>query len=270
MPSLHPTLSHVRAVVFDLGGTLYEGDAPVPGVPEAVRTLRDGGVPVRFLTNTTSQSRRALVEKLRAMDLPARAEHLHGPPAAAGDFLRKRNASAHVLVPEGAREDFDGVTQVSEGGDGAPDYVVVGDLGDAWTFDRLNGAFRMIQEGGAGLIGLGRARYWQGPGGALRLDAGPFVAALEQATGREALVLGKPAPRFFEAALAGLDVPAAQVALVGDDAETDVRAAMRAGLTGVLVRTGKFRDGDERGSDENPAPDAVLDSAADVVTRDAT
>jgi HAD superfamily hydrolase (TIGR01458 family) len=266
---LHPALSHVRAVVFDLGGTLYEGDAPVLGVPEVVRALRAGGVAVRFLTNTTSQSRRALIEKLRAMGLSVgKPEHLHGPPAAAGAFLRERNASAHVLVPEAAREDFDGVTQGRDLRGTAPDYVVVGDLGDEWTFDRLNGAFRMIQEGGAGLIGLGRARYWQGPDGALRLDAGPFVAALEQATGRDALVLGKPAPRFFEAALAGLDLPAAQVALVGDDAETDVRAAMRAGLTGVLVRTGKFREGDDRGSDEAPAPDAVLDSAADVV-RDA-
>ena len=142
----------------------------------------------------------------------------------------------------------------------APDYVVMGDLGEGWTFKKLNRAFRAIQQG-AGLIALGMTRYWQS-GGGLQLDVGPFVAALEYATGRDALVLGKPARAFFERIAADLGLPPNQIALVGDDVRTDVGAAMEAGFFGVQVRTGKFRDGD---LDRDVTPDLVLDSVADVL-----
>lgn len=257
MTSLHPALSHARAFVFDLGGTLYVDDTPVPGAAGTVQALHEAGCPIRFLTNTTSRSRPAIVEKLHRLGFPAEEHHVYSPPAVAGAFLRERQATAHLLVLEATLADFEGVTRDHE----APDYVVVGDLGGGWTFERLNEAFQMIQQRGAELIGLGRTRYWQSAG-SLQLDAGPFITALEYATGREALILGKPAPAFFRAAIEDLDVPAEQVVLVGDDAETDVQAAMQAGFTGALVRTGAYRDGDE---ERAPAPDTVLDSAADVL-----
>ena len=89
---------------------------------------------------------------------------------------------------------------------------------------------------GAQLIGLGRTRYWKGPRG-LQLDVGPFLAALEHATGCTALVFGKPAPSFFAALVEELGEPARFVAMVGDDIVSDVGGAMSAGLMGVLVRT---------------------------------
>ncbi|HYJ60032.1 MAG TPA: HAD hydrolase-like protein, partial [Actinomycetota bacterium] len=92
------------------------------------------------------------------------------------------------------------------------------------------------------------------------LDGAAYVAALEAAAGVEAVVCGKPAPAFFASALAVIGVPAARAAMLGDDILTDVEAARAAGLTGVLVRTGKFRPADlDRGR-----PDAVLDSVADL------
>ncbi|HYA80225.1 MAG TPA: HAD hydrolase-like protein, partial [Methylocystis sp.] len=77
------------------------------------------------------------------------------------------------------------------------------------------------------------------------LDAGPFIAALEYASNREAQVLGKPARMFFDLAVEGLQRPAENAAMIGDDAEADVGGAMAAGLMGVLVRTGKYRPGQE-------------------------
>ena len=74
------------------------------------------------------------------------------------------------------------------------------------------------------------------------LSAGPFVAALEYATGKEALCVGKPSPGFFSIALEGLGIPASDVAMVGDDIETDIGGAQRSGMQGILVRTGKFRE----------------------------
>jgi HAD superfamily hydrolase (TIGR01458 family) len=139
--------------------------------------------------------------------------------------------------------------------DERPDYVLIGDLGEGFTYERLNGAFRHLMEG-AELLALQKNRYWQTDVG-LSLDAGPFVAALEFASGEKASVVGKPEREFFRLALEDLGLEAGEVAMVGDDAEADVVGARRAGLVGIQVRTGKWR------ADVGEA-DRVIDSVADL------
>jgi HAD superfamily hydrolase (TIGR01458 family) len=148
-----------------------------------------------------------------------------------------------------------------------PDAVVVGDLGDRWSHRLLNEAFRYVR-GGAHLLALQRGRYWLGPTG-LEVDAGAYVAALEYATGVEAIVCGKPNPEFFRSALAsfGNAVPpdgGRSVAMVGDDLWSDIEGAQAAGLQGWLVRTGKYRVEDLERS--GIRPDRVIDSVADLGT----
>jgi len=103
-------------------------------------------------------------------------------------------------------------------------------------------------------------RYWRAAEG-LRLDVGPFVAALESASGRKAVVLGKPARSFFEIALATLECPAAEAVMIGDDIAIDVGGAQQAGMQALLVRTGKFHQNDLAGVIQ---PDAILNSIADL------
>lgn len=249
-------LPDVDAIVFDVDGVLCERDLPVSGAADTVAGLVAAGVPVRLLTNTTSKSRRLLAKNLAGAGFPVGAEQIFCPPYAAGNYLRARGASAYLLVDDGAIEDFEGVTQCQEGADA----VVVGDLAHAWRFEILNRAFRILHESGAQLIGLGRTRYWQAPAG-LQLDAGPFVAALEFAADTDALIFGKPAAPFFAAVVDDLGIPAHRVAMVGDDIRSDVQAAMRAGMRGILVRTGKFRPAD---LDGEIVPDLTLDSVSDL------
>jgi HAD superfamily hydrolase (TIGR01458 family) len=143
-----------------------------------------------------------------------------------------------------------------------PDAVVVGDLGNLWSPALLNEAFRYVLDGAA-LIALQKDRYWWGATG-LELDAGPYVAALEYATGLEATVCGKPRPSFYVAALAGLDLGSgAKAAMVGDDLWADVAGAQQAGLEGWLVRTGKFRE--DVLARSGVRPDRVLTSVAELV-----
>ncbi|WP_292634210.1 HAD-IA family hydrolase, partial [Mesorhizobium sp.] len=124
----------------------------------------------------------------------------------------------------------------------------------------LNRAFRELAAG-ADFVALAVNRTFKDADGQLSLDAGAFVAALEFASGRSPVVLGKPSPDFFLSALADLDCPAADAVMVGDDAEGDVAGALRAGLgAALLVRTGKYRPGDETRFD--PAPAALVDDLA--------
>ena len=248
-------LAGVRAVLFDLEGTLYEAGRPVAGAAAALADLDRRGIPYRFVTNTTSRPRRRLADELAAMDLPSDPERLFTAPRAGRALLLARGwRRAHLLVADPVREDLDGIEAEAE----HPDAIVLGDLGEEATYARLNRAFLLMLEG-VPLVTLARNRYYRGPDG-LRLDQGPFAAALEYASGREAILAGKPAATFFADALRSLGVGPEDAAIVGDDVEADVGGGQRASMRGVLVRTGKFRNDELARS--GVRPDAVIDSAA--------
>ena len=96
----------------------------------------------------------------------------------------------------------------------------------------------------------------------LSLDVGPFVAAIEFAAGRDAYVVGKPAKGFFDQVLASIGVDANAAAMVGEDIESDIGGALRAGLDAILVRTGTYRE--DRVRQSGIQPTRVVDSIADV------
>jgi phospholysine phosphohistidine inorganic pyrophosphate phosphatase len=250
-------LSGVRALLVDLEGTVYQGRALIPGAAEALAEANARGIPHLFVTNTTSRPRSAVVEELSDMGLAVEPERVLTAPRAARALLEARGISrADLVVAPRLLEDFGGIEQ----DEAAPQAVVLGDMGDAFTYARLNRAFRHLLAG-AELVALARNRYWRAEDGFM-LDLGAFAAALEYASGREALVAGKPSPEFFRAALATLGVAPGEAAMIGDDLESDVGGAQAAGLRGVLVRTGKHRADETARSPVRP--DAVLGSLAEL------
>ena len=248
-------MTSASAFLLDLDGVFYDDTRPIPGGREAIQHLRARSIPFRFVTNTTSKSRAALARKLSGFGIAAEAHDIFCPPFAASTFLRAQNASAVLFVADDARLEFEGAREDAT----HPDYLVLGDLGDGWTFARLNQALRFLLDG-AKLIALGMSRYWHADDGP-RLDVGPIAWALTYATGQQPLVLGKPAADFFRLAARDIGVEADQCAMVGDDLVTDIGGAQAVGMRGVLVRTGKFRPQDLDGTVK---PDRILDSIADL------
>jgi HAD superfamily hydrolase (TIGR01458 family) len=265
IPEYKPDASAGRPVAFllDLDGTLYAGGAAIPGAPAVLERLRARDVPFRLVTNTTSRSRAMLVERLRGYGFEAAAEEIFTATLAGAALARE---AGHRVVapflPPAALGDLAGL-ELSGGlagpGHARPDAVLLGDLGPAWTYALLQEAFEYLMAG-AELVALSRDRYFQQDRG-LALDAGPFVAALEYATGRTARVAGKPSPGFYAAALASLGPDGVgPAAMVGDDLWSDIEGAQRSGLLGWLVRTGKFRD--EVLQQSGVRPDRILPSVA--------
>jgi phospholysine phosphohistidine inorganic pyrophosphate phosphatase len=249
-------------VLLDLDGVVYVGDEPVPGAADTVEWLARGGVPCLFLTNTTSRPRQALLDKLAGLGISAEPDQLLTPAVAALSWLRRRDITRPaVLAPEATADEFAELDPLPDDAEHGAGAVVIGDLGEGWNFPTLNRALRLLMsDADVPLVALGMTRYWRAEDG-LRLDAGAFVRGLEYAAGRSAVVLGKPDPAFYDAAVEALGVEADQVVMIGDDIKTDVGGAQRAGLRGVLVRTGKFSESD---LDGDVSPDAVLDSLADL------
>jgi HAD superfamily hydrolase (TIGR01458 family) len=249
------------AFLFDLDGTLYTDAGAIPGAVEALAKLRRRGVPFRFVTNTTRRSRRLLAERLRSYGFAVEPHEIITAVMSGVAMLKERKARriAACVAPETLEDFADFELESVE-----PEAVVVGDLGDAWDFARLNRAFLHLMAG-AELIALQRDRYWLRSDG-LALDAGPFVAALEYATGKTATLCGKPSAAFYRTALATLGAGTVErprdIVMVGDDLWGDVQGAQQAGLTAWMVRTGKFRE--EVLAASGITPDRIIGSVAEL------
>jgi len=252
----------MRAILFDLDGVLYNSEEPIEGAAEAVDWVQARGIPHLFVTNTTSRGRAALVEKLGRFGIRSDQGQILTPCFAAAEWLRARKDGGTALfVDPRARGEFEGVPCLSEESEAGARYVVIGDLAYAWDFRTLNRAFLLLHSNPETvLIALGMTRFYQAEDG-LRLDVAPFIAALECAAGKKALVFGKPATPFFDTAVGMLNMPGREIVMIGDSIETDIAGAQASGLQGLLVRTGKFRTSDLEGAVQ---PDAVLDSIRDL------
>lgn len=247
----------IRGVLLDLAGVIYEGDSALPGAVDAVARLHEAGLPMRFVTNTTRSPKATLLERLSALGLDIDDSELFTPGQAARDWLGRHDCSPVLLVHPNLECEFEGLAERPNRA------VVVGDAGQAFDYARMNGAFRALI-GGAQLIALAKNRAFKDDDGKLSLDAGAFVTALEFASGEDALVLGKPSPAFFAAALASMDCPADTAVMIGDDAEADVAGSLRAGVSrALLVKTGKYREGDEARFD--PPPTATVADLPEAV-----
>lgn len=264
-PGCYPGPMNVRGLLLDLDGTIFVGNALLPGAADALRAIEDLGLPYLFVTNMTRRPRRVLLEKLGALGLVVAPDRVYSAPLAAAHVLQGHGIRKvfACLVPE-TLEDLPGFDLI----DGRSserfrpeevEAVVIGDLGEAWTYALLNQAFRCLLAG-APLFAVQRNLYWQAEDG-LCLDAGPFVVALETAAQVEATVIGKPSAAFFAGAAERLGLALSEVAVVGDDLRSDVGGAQSAGALGVLVRTGKFREHDLA---SGIRPDADLPSIADL------
>ncbi|HEX6106200.1 MAG TPA: HAD hydrolase-like protein [Gemmatimonadales bacterium] len=263
MPTAGPS-----AFLIDLDGTLYAEGAAVEGAVAALARLRKRGVGFRLVTNTTSRSRAMLVERLRGYGFEVEPADLFTATMAGADLAaREGYRTAVPFLPEAALPDLAGLDLAGGVSGRSPppgwsaDAVLVGDLGARWSHALMQEAFQHLMAGAA-LVALSRDRYWL-KDGRLTLDAGPYVAGLEYASGCSAAVAGKPSPRFFGAALAALGgPPPGEVAMVGDDLWSDVAGAQAAGLRGWLVRTGKFRP--EVLAAAEVIPDRILASVSDL------
>jgi len=250
----------MQALLFDLDGVIYQDGKAIAGAIDTLNWVRRESIPHLFVTNTTSRPRRSISERLQGYGLDIDEDDILTPPVAACHWLRKQDiANIALFVPEATRNDFIDFELLEESAEQGAAAVILGDLGEEWDFRRLNRAFRLLQaDTDCRLLALGMTRYWRAPDG-LRLDTGPFVRALEFASDRTAVVVGKPADEFFQIALQRLDCEAGQALMIGDDIRADIDGARRCGLKTALVKTGKFKETDLEG---DIRPDTVLESVA--------
>ena len=243
----------IKGLFLDLSGVLYDGSRPLPGAVEAVSRLQASPLVLRFVTNTSRKNRQQLLADLAAMGFQIDKDQLFTAPRAAAAWVRDHGKRPLLLVHADIQCEFDPPVDSD-----AADVVVLGDAEAGLNYANLDRAFRLLMKG-APLLAIGDNRYFSADG-VMHLDAGPFVRALEYAADTRALVTGKPSATFFRQVLEDAGLAAGQVMMFGDDIHADIDGALRAGLQACLVRSGKYRPGDEaRISGEFEQVDSLLD-----------
>ncbi len=247
----------IKGLLFDLDGVLYVGSQVIEGAIDAVERIRASGISCRFVTNTSTLSLDSLQQKLNSLgfSIPKR-EIISAPQAALLYLTQKPNPVCRFLLSDDVKQDFMGFQQ----SDTEAEYIIVGDIGDAWSYRLMNEVFNCLMNG-AQLIAIHKNRFWQTEEG-LQMDIGGFVEALEYASKTKAKIIGKPSIYFFQMALSTMGFQPAEVAIIGDDIDADVGGGKQAGLKGVLVKTGKYRQGYVEAS--SIKPDTLIDSIRDL------
>lgn len=251
-------LNKTKGLLIDLEGVLYVGDDLIPGAIETITKLSER-FSIRYLTNTTTTSRNSIFKKLKKMNLPLREEHIFSPSIAITMYLKNHNINNIYLLtnpdlhPDFSEYNFD---------DKNPQAIILGDVYKNFNWDSLNKVFQLQLKNNSILIGLHKNKYCKRDN-QISLDLGPFVSALEYATSKKAIIIGKPSKDFFDLAINSLNLNKNEIFMIGDDINADIGGAKGQNISAIQVKTGKYQQNDE--SDDFVQPDYRVDSIADLL-----
>lgn len=238
MTSLVPTpLSTIRAVLLDMDGVLWRGDEGLPGLGKLFAWLHTQSIPYALVTNNSGQHPEQYVDKLARLSIHGvPAERILTSGAAAARYLQTHypaGTRVHVVGMAGLRR------LITEAGFTLADTdvrVVVSGIDREWTYAKALVAMRLLQAG-ADFIGTNSDTTFPLPDG-LAPGAGSILAMLSASSGQTPILMGKPQPAMFEAALHVVGQPAAVTLMVGDRLDTDIAGAQALGLSTALLLTG--------------------------------
>jgi len=224
--------------VLDLDGTVYLGDALLPGARRAVETLREGGARILFLSNKPIQTRADYAAKLARLGIPTAPDEVINSSWVLARWLEREAPGARLFVvgeaPLLGELRAAGFRLVEE-----PDAVefVVASFDRTFDYRKLRIAFDAVRAG-ARFVATNGDRYCPTPEGGLP-DAAAVIGSIEGCTGKRVeVIVGKPSPITARAILDRLQLPASECIIVGDRLETDVLMGHEAGMATAVVLTG--------------------------------
>lgn len=247
----------IKSILFDISGVLYENDKPVSGAVDVINQLQqERALSLRFVTNSSQMTEQMIYTSLTNFGFRIEKSQLFTPTTAVKQLLEERSLRPFCIIHPNLEPEF------ADFDSDKPNAVVIADAAEQFNYAKLNTAFELLING-APLLGIGRNKYFK-RGGKFMLDAGPFIVALEYAADVEADIVGKPSASFFMAAVNSVGCLPEQTLMIGDDVEADINGALSAGLQAVLVKTGKYREGDEQRM--NSVEATVATSVIDAVS----
>lgn len=254
----------LKGFIFDLDGTIYLDDHIIDGASEAIKTLKERGDKVVFLTNKSIANRKEYVEKLNGLGIEVDLGEVINSNYITAHYLKtvmKPDDSVYVIGEGPLFEELANENIKLADNPASASHVVLG-WDRQFTYEKLNYAFQAWRNG-AEIIATNPDRTCPVKDGEIP-DCGAMIGALEGATGeRVKMITGKPSLLMADYVLKNvLGMEASQCYMVGDRLETDIKMANDAGLYSVLVMSGITNE--EMLKNAEHQPEYVLASVKDI------
>jgi HAD superfamily hydrolase (TIGR01458 family) len=241
-----------QGIIFDIDGVLVFQGRMYAGAAELLDFLREKGIAIRILSNSTLKSRKSCAEKLNSMGFNIYESEIITASFATAKYLKTLNPrSCWVMLKGEGLGEFNDFNHDTEN----PEYIVMGDFREGFNFQNMNKALRLLLNGSKFIVMI--TEIVDNSMGGVELTVGAYGKMLEEAANIEATYIGKPNKYVFEMTLKAMDIEKSKVLMVGDKITTDVLGAKKAGLRSVLVKTGEFNESD---LDCDIKPDYIFDS----------
>jgi HAD superfamily hydrolase (TIGR01458 family) len=222
-------------VLIDFDGVIKLGEKPAQDAGKFLKYLSDKKIPSYIISNSTLKTSEDILKFLSENEINFDVPAMTAADAAL-NFVKQHYQKVSVYCVESIKHNFKEFID-----DENPQAVVIGDNGDNWSSEMMNEIFIKVMSG-ADLIAMHKNKYWLPDGNKSVLDAGAYIKAIEYASGKEAILIGKPSPVYFRTALSLLGFSAdEEFFMIGDDIENDVNASQAIGGKGVLIYTGKTK-----------------------------
>lgn len=251
-------------LLIDVYGVLEFKGSPCAGAIDFIDTLNKNHIPYRLLTNSTLQSRRSMAEKLNGLGFKVTPQHLVTASSATAAWLKSRNAkSCQVIIDGRGLEEFEGIPLMEglvpgkplhEGE--TPEYLVLGDARDGFTFGNINVMYRHLIAGATLVMMIPNVTSVEKTGP--EITVGGYGLMLETASAKPAVRIGKPATIMFDMALRDMGLDRENVLMIGDNQGVDVEGARGARMASALIKTGEYDWPQLQSGSEPHRPDWVI------------
>ncbi len=227
-----------KPLLIDLDGVLRIGNRPAEGLQKFLDFLNSNNANACVLSNSSLYSSDEVYDFFNQHNIKINLPIITAIDAGF-KYVNQKYKRVAVYCDENVKFLFESMLNYKN-----PEAVLIGDIGSAWNYNILQQIFEFVQNG-AELITIHKNKFWNKEGEGIKLDAGPFVNAIEYATSVKATLIGKPSELYFKSALSLLNNfknnETQNFIMLGDDLESDIKGANQLGAETILIFTGKTK-----------------------------
>lgn len=257
------TAKKLKLYLFDMDGTLYLGDRLFAFTKDLLAAIRAGGSRYMFMTNNSSKSVQAYIDKLAKLGIEASYEDFITSSQATAYYLKKHHPGAVLYVcgtnslkQELMSQGFRVTEKLDE-----VECIVMG-FDTELTFQKLHDVSYMLATRELPYIATNPDYVCPTEFGSVP-DCGSVCDMIFNATGKRPIVIGKPEPLMPMLAMEKWGCNAEETAVIGDRIYTDIKSGLRAGTVTILVMSGETTEEILQQSPDKP--DFVISDAGEIL-----
>ena len=233
----------IKAIAFDLDGTIYYGNRLVEGVLDLFNFLKEKNIKIFYFTNNSRKSRREIYEKLLHMGIELKLQEIYNSASATALYLGEHNIKhVYCLGSGGLVEELTAHHIYISDNPEEVQALVIG-LHHNFDYAGLAKAINIVIKSKCKIIACNRDRTYPVEDNKLMPGCGAIVAAVEESLNRKIdFLAGKPGTYMIEMLAKDWNLQRNEIMIVGDSMETDIEMAIRYGCPSVLISHEKSFD----------------------------